>query len=117
MFGALKKMMVRKVGELEAKLTLYSQPFQEAGVVGFIVFSDGTVTADAKLGYLGEAKTKRVVVRVDNTSLFPVTGTLGFVGCKDVEIHKSFAGIIKAGSRVMVTVDDKPYAAGLLKVD
>jgi|GEM_PF-4407471 len=117
MFGALKKVFVRKVRELEAELTLYVQPFQKAGEVEFAFFSDGTIKAEAKLGFLGEAETKRVVVHVNKTALFPVKGTLGFAGCEDIRIQKHFSDIIKPGAKVIVTVDDQPYAAGLLKVD
>jgi hypothetical protein len=117
MFGVLKKAFVRKVGELEAKLTLYSQPFQKAGEVEFEFFSDGVIKAEAKLGFLGETETKRVVVHVNKTPLFPVNSTLGFAGCKDIRIQRHFKEIIKPGAKIIVTVDGSPYAAGILKLD
>ena len=79
--------------------------------------SDGRIIGEAKLGFVGDASSKRIMVQVGNSPIFPVTGTMGFVGCKNVPVDSQYATILKPGSKVVVTVDGQPYASGVLQLD
>ena len=120
MFGFLKKIVKRKVGELEAKMLREGSQFEKAGEVEFEFYSDGTVKVKPAFKRLGFKKGDQVSLAIDNTEIKRLNVFMGFIAAKkesDRDLHPQFIPLVKPDKIIRLVSNGQILASGRLVVD